>query len=133
MKRFIGILALAIILTVVGQHAVAQNFKFGHINSDELIKAMPDYDSATVKLEKFRKELVNYLEIMQVELNNKAEALTKESKNLNDIVRQNREQELQEMKFLRSEGPLRSYVRGTLKKSSVRTPSTTRFLTGNRP
>jgi len=27
---------------------------------------MPEYDSATVKLEKFRKELVNALELMQV-------------------------------------------------------------------
>jgi outer membrane protein len=97
MKRFIGILAIAIIVTVAGQNAVAQNFKFGHINSDELIKAMPDYDSATVKLEKFRKELVNALEIMTVELNNKAEALNKESKNLSDIVRQTKEQELQDM------------------------------------
>ena len=45
---------------------MAQNFKFGHINSDELIQAMPEYDSATVKLEKFRKELVNALELMQL-------------------------------------------------------------------
>ena len=45
---------------------MAQNFKFGHINSDELIQAMPEFDSANVKLEKFRKELVNALELMQL-------------------------------------------------------------------
>jgi outer membrane protein len=58
---------------------------------------MPEYDSATVKLEKFRKELVNALELMQVELNTKNEAYQKESKNLSDIVKQTKEQELIDM------------------------------------
>jgi outer membrane protein len=68
--------------------------KFGHINSDELIQAMPEFDSATVKLEKFRKELINALEVMSVELNNKNDAYTKEQKNLTDIVKQTKEQEI---------------------------------------
>jgi outer membrane protein len=76
---------------------MAQNFKFGHINSDELIQSMPEYDSATVKLEKFRKELVNALELMSVELNTKNEAYQKESKNYSDIVKQTKEQELVDM------------------------------------
>ena len=42
---------------------MAQNIKFGHINSDELIQAMPEFDSASVKLEKFRKELINALDL----------------------------------------------------------------------
>jgi outer membrane protein len=73
---------------------MAQTYKFGHINSDELIQALPENDSATAKLEKYRQELVNYLELMQVELNNKSEAYNKESKNLTDLVRQTKEQEL---------------------------------------
>ena len=76
---------------------MAQGFKFGHINSDDLIKAMPEYDSATAKLEKTRKELVNALDIMQVELKNKADAYTKEQKNLTDLVKQTKEQELNDM------------------------------------
>jgi len=97
MRRFISIASLMIILALAGQSAIAQNFKFGHINSDELIQSMPEYDSATVKLEKFRKELVNALELMQVELNTKSEAYQKESKNLSDIVKQTKEQELMDM------------------------------------
>jgi outer membrane protein len=97
MKRFIGIAVLIIIVTLMGEHAVAQNVKFGHINSDELIQAMPEFDSAQVKLESFRKELVNALELMTVELNNKNEAYNKESKNLTDIVKQTKEQELMDM------------------------------------
>jgi outer membrane protein len=97
MKRFIGIAALTILMVFVGQNAMAQNLKFGHINSDELIQAMPEYDSATVKLEKFRKELVNALELMSVELNNKSDVYNKESKNYTDIVKQTKEQELVDM------------------------------------
>jgi len=91
MKRFIGIAALVILVATAGQ---SQNFKFGHVNSDELIQALPEFDSANVKIENFRKELVNALELMTVELNNKSDAYNKESKNLTDIVRQTKEQEL---------------------------------------
>ncbi len=86
-----------IVIALVGQSATAQSFKFGHINSDELIQSMPEYDSATVKLEKFRKELVNALELMQVEWNNKSDSYQKESKNLSDIVKQTKEQELMDI------------------------------------
>jgi outer membrane protein len=97
MRRFIGIAALMIVIALVGQSAMAQSFKFGHINSDELIQSMPEYDSATVKLEKFRKELVNALELMQVEWNNKSDTYQKESKTLSDIVKQTKEQELMDI------------------------------------
>jgi outer membrane protein len=91
MKRILGLVSI-IILTVFT--AEAQTLKFGHINSDELIQALPEYDSANVKLENLSKELTNNLELMSVELNNKSEAYTKESKNLTDLVRQTKEQEL---------------------------------------
>ena len=97
MKRFLGIAAIVIMAIFAGQNVLAQSFKFAHINSDELIKAMPEYDSATVKLEKTRKELVNALELMTVELNNKADAYSKEMKTLTDLVKQAKEQELQDM------------------------------------
>jgi len=97
MKRFIGIATLTIFGIMAGHCTLAQNVKFGHINKAELIQSMPEYDSATVKIEKFRKELINALELMQVELNNKNEAFNKEVKNLSDLVKQTKEQELTDM------------------------------------
>jgi outer membrane protein len=97
MKRFIGIAILLSIIILFSQNAVAQTIKFGHINSDELIQALPEFDSAQVKLERFRKDLINALELMSVELNNKTDAYTKESKNYTDIVKQTKEQELVDM------------------------------------
>jgi len=96
MKRFIGISVLVIMVIFVGQNALAQSLKFGHINRTELIQAMPDFDSARVKLEKLNTEIQNTLELLQVELNNKYETYLKESKNLTDLVRQTKEQELQD-------------------------------------
>ena len=96
MKRFTGIAALVFMVTFVGQNALAQNLKFGHINRTELIQAMPEFDSARVSLEKLNTELTNTAELLQVELNNKYETYLKESKNLTDLVRQTKEQELQD-------------------------------------
>jgi outer membrane protein len=97
MKKFIGIAAVTAFILFAGQTAMAQTLKFGHINSDELIQAMPEVDSASVQLDNFRKELVNALELMQVELNNKSDAYTKEMKNLSDLVKQAKESELTDM------------------------------------
>jgi outer membrane protein len=96
MKRFLGIAALVIIVIFAGQDVMAQNLKFGHINRNELIQAMPEFDSARVKLEKLSTELSNTAELLQVELNNKYETYLKEGKNLTDLVRQTKEQELQD-------------------------------------
>ncbi len=94
MKRIIGIAALVIFVATAAQ---SQNLKFGHINSDELIQALPEFDSASVQLDNFRQELINALELMQVELRNKSDAYTKETKNLTDVVRQTKEQELYDL------------------------------------
>jgi len=94
MKRLLGLAVLLIIMAFAGTNALAQTPKFGHVNSDELVQALPEFDTANVKLENYRKELVNYLEIMSVELNNKSDAYNKDSKNLTDLVKQTKEQEL---------------------------------------
>jgi len=97
MKRFLGIVILAVSIMFLGQSAMAQSMKFGHVNSDELVQALPEFDSATVKLDAFRNELINALELMTVELNNKNDAYSKESKNLSDVVKQAKENELVDM------------------------------------
>jgi outer membrane protein len=97
MKRFIGIAAISVIIMFLGQSVIAQNLKFGHVNSDELIQSLPEFDSASVDLDNFRKELVNALELMSVELNNKSDAYNRESKNFSDVVKQAKENELVDM------------------------------------
>lgn len=91
MKRFIAITALFLGVIFAGH---GQALKFGHINSDELIQSLPEFDSASVKLQSFQTELVNALELMSVDLNNKSDAYNKDLKNLTEVVKQVKEQEL---------------------------------------
>ncbi len=74
MKKVFGILLFAV-LVFTAQDGFAQSFKTGHINRDEIIMTMPDYDSAMKKYNAFGQELTNALELMQVEYNNKLDSM----------------------------------------------------------
>ena len=69
MKIVVKLFLVAAVLVMCGNAASAQ--KFGTINVQELLMAMPDRDSAIVKLQKFEEELGSQMEAMQVELNTK--------------------------------------------------------------
>jgi outer membrane protein len=71
--------------------------KLGHINSQELLQAMPENDTAQAKLEKIAKEFQSQIEAMQVEFNNKYQDYTSKLSTFSDLVRQTKETELQEM------------------------------------
>ena len=74
----------------------AQNFKFGHINSQELLSLMPERDSAQAKIQQYAKELEGELEIMNVEYRNKLNDYLEKQDNLTPLVKQTKEQELNE-------------------------------------
>ena len=71
--------------------------KFGYINTQELIAAMPERDSAQVKLQNYTKELGTQLESIQVEFNNKYQEYQKSMSTLTEAVRQLKEKELQDL------------------------------------
>lgn len=96
MKKVFGILLFAAMM-LSAQEAAAQSFKTGHINRDDVIMAMPDYDTAMKQYNAFGQELTNALELMQVEYNNKLDTYVKESKNFTELVKANKEQELGDM------------------------------------
>jgi len=96
MKKVFGILLFAA-LVLTAQDGFAQSFKTGHINRDDIIMAMPDYDTAMKSYNAFGQELTNALELMQVEYNNKLDQYVKDSKTLTDLVKANKEQELADM------------------------------------
>ena len=94
MKKISLIIIVSVFFGLAGQQLNAQELKFGHINKEELVVSLPDYDTAMARLERLQRELTNTLEIMQVELNNKFAAYQRDGANLLDAVRQDREQEL---------------------------------------
>jgi outer membrane protein len=96
MKKVFGLLLFAALI-LTAQDGFAQSFKTGHINRDDIIMAMPDYDTAMKQYNAYGQELTNALELMQVEYNNKLDQYVKESKTLTDLVKANKEQELADM------------------------------------
>jgi len=96
MKKVFGVLLFAA-LVLTAQDGIAQSLKTGHINRDEIIMAMPEYDTAMKQYNAYGQELTNALELMQVEYNNKLDQYVKDSKNLTDLVKANKEQELADM------------------------------------
>ncbi len=90
-----GILIALLITT--GFNARAQ-LKIGHIDSQELLSAMPESDSATKKLQKLAKDHEMRLEEMQVEFNKKYQELLeylKDEENVNEVVQSTMEEDLE--------------------------------------
>ena len=71
--------------------------KFGHVNSQEVIQAMPEFTKARADIEALTKQYEADLKLMQDELQKKAEAYDKEQATLPANIKQRRETELQEM------------------------------------
>ena len=88
-------LVVAITIFALCSNVSAQNLKVAHINLQELVFSMPEYDSATVKLQKFAQDLEQVLEEMQVELNRKYEEFSKNQTNWSELVRQAKTEEIQ--------------------------------------
>ena len=88
-KLFVMLLMLAPVA------AMAQ--KFGHVNTQEIIQAMPEYTKARTEIEALQKSYEADLKSMQEELQKKSEAYEKDQATLPANIKQRREQELQEM------------------------------------
>ena len=71
--------------------------KFGHVNSQEIIQAMPEFAKARTEIEALTKQYEADLKSMQEELQKKSEAYDKEQATLPANIKQRREQELQDM------------------------------------
>ncbi len=93
MKRRIIVLAV-IVLAGMGFSVQAQNLKFGHINSQELLKAMPENDSAQAQLQRYAKQLQDQMDELQVEYNRKLQDYQAQQGQLTDLIRKTKEQEL---------------------------------------
>ena len=71
--------------------------KFGHVNSQEIIQAMPEFAKARTDIEALTKQYEADLKSMQEELQKKSAAYEKEQATPPANIKQRREQELQEM------------------------------------
>ena len=71
-KKLIAILFLMAPLAIFAQ-------KFGHLNSADIIQAMPEYKKAQTELQELEKHCTNELQMMESELAKKSDALAQAS------------------------------------------------------
>ena len=90
-------LIICAICAICGFTAANAQAKFGHVNTQEIIQAMPEYTTAKAEIDKLTSQYEADLKAMQDELQKKADAFDKEQATLPDNIKQRRQTELQEM------------------------------------
>ncbi len=86
---------LFMLLMLAPMAAFAQ--KFGHVNAQEIIQAMPEFTKARADIEALQKQYEADLKSMQDEIQKKGEAYDKEQASLPANIKERREKELQDM------------------------------------
>ncbi len=90
-------LIVCAICAICGFTTANAQAKFGHVNTQEIIQAMPEYAAAKTEIDKLTAQYEADLKSMQEALNKKAEAFDKEQATLPENIKQRRQTELQEM------------------------------------
>ena len=91
------IFLIALCLATLSLASNAQTPKFGHINATELVQLMEDFDTARIQLNKYQNELVEEMEAMQTEYNNKLNTYQQKQATWTDAIKQQKEAELSEI------------------------------------
>ncbi|MBO4232531.1 MAG: OmpH family outer membrane protein [Bacteroidales bacterium] len=93
MKKLI-LLLTAITLTAI---VPANAQKYGHVNSQDILKAMPGVDSIEIQLKAYQEELMTMGQELLNEYNTKKDKFDKEAGTMSTMMRQTKEQELQNL------------------------------------
>ena len=88
---------IVMLLALMPLAAMAQTGKFGHIDSQAIMQAMPEFIKVRGEIEAEAKQYENEMTEMQKELQAKAEKYDKEKATMNATTQQQTEQSLQEM------------------------------------
>ncbi len=90
-------LIICAICAICGFTTANAQGKFGHVNTQEIIQMMPEYNKAKTEIDALQAQYEADLKSMQDELQKKGEAFDKEQASLPDNIKQRRQTELQEM------------------------------------
>jgi len=93
MKKTVFLIAVLCCISFFSLSAQT-NGKYGHVNSSEILKAMPGVDSISIKLQAFQSELQAMYENYMTEYQTKKQKFDKDAGTMSSTVRQIREQEL---------------------------------------
>jgi len=97
MKNLVKFIIAGLLIFSVSNLFSQSKLKFGHINSSELVKQMPERDSAQKVLQTYGKELEDQLGTMQAELETKYSDYLKQESALNEVIKSVKQKELQDL------------------------------------
>lgn len=87
---------IALILLLIAPMSVCAQ-KFGHIKTQEILTAMPDYVKAQTDIQTMQKQYEDEMQRAQEEFNKKFTAYQEEQANLPKNIQERRQKELQEL------------------------------------
>ncbi len=93
MKKILIVVAVAF-MSSFATVSNAQNYKFGHIDSGQLLQQMPEREQARVQLEKYAKQLEDQMAAMQTEFESKYQQYLEQRDSLPQVLLEAKEREL---------------------------------------
>lgn len=93
MKKILSLLAVALSATVAIE---AQDLKFAHIDTQNLISTLPEQIAAQTTLQEEAKKLEDQLNVMNTDLQQKYEDYMTKRDSLPDLIRATKEKEIQD-------------------------------------
>lgn len=96
MKRVVNVLLIAVLLTL-SSSVFSQQYKFGHIESQQIVILMPEYTKASDSLNSVKLKYDEQAERMQVEINRKYNELVEQQNELDSLILESMFTEVQSM------------------------------------
>ncbi len=97
MKKLLSLSLLVFLILGSAPISAQDEAKFGHINTNELLRMMPGRDQAQADLERYAQELEETFAAMQQEFQNKYQDYIENQETYSQLVRQSKERELQSL------------------------------------
>ncbi|MCR5013542.1 MAG: OmpH family outer membrane protein [Bacteroidales bacterium] len=94
MNKIFKVFFLFVVLFAFNGAVNAQTLKIAHVNTNEVMNAMPEKATAEKKLEKYYNELQEQLKTMATEYQSKLQDYQSNAETMSNLVRQSKEKEI---------------------------------------
>lgn len=91
------ILGCLICFLLIFSNSNAQKLKYGYVNAEKILLEMPEIKLANQELEAYIKQINDYINAKNEEYKNKLADFQKTEKNLSDLIKQDKQNELNKM------------------------------------
>ena len=94
MNKIFKVFFLFVVMFAMNGFANAQTVKIAHVNTNEVINAMPERTKAEKNLENYYNELQDQLKVMYTEYQTKLQEYQANAETMSNLVKQSKEKEL---------------------------------------